>query len=209
MTNATDAKKATNVTDSTPKTLKTLRTPASTSTATGASSMIANDLQYRVTRTAAREFEAALARLEQTEGHRSSAMRALMRAAMESQLEDLRQQLAAYEALRAGHIEVFELDSLTQLPEALIRARIAAGLTQKDLAKRLGMREQQVQRYEATRYGGVGLTRLQAVADALGVHIHERVILPTAATMPSEAAGSPAVAPPVETTPDTPVEAQA
>jgi hypothetical protein len=149
--------------------------------------MIANDLQYRVTRTAAREFEEALARLDQTEGHRSPEMRALMRDAMESQLEDLRQQLADYDALRSGHIQVLELDSLAELPEALIRARIAAGLTQKALAKRLGMREQQVQRYEATRYGGVGLTRLQAVADALGVRIHERVVLPTAA---ATAAGS-------------------
>lgn len=138
-------------------------------------------LQYRVTRTAARQFAEALTRLDDAEGHRPLEMRALMREAMESQLEDLRQQLADYDALRSGHIQVLELDSLTQLPEALIRARIAAGLTQKALAKRLGMREQQVQRYEATHYAGVGLTRLQMVADALGVRIHERVVLPTAA----------------------------
>ncbi|HUH07436.1 MAG TPA: helix-turn-helix transcriptional regulator [Egibacteraceae bacterium] len=142
--------------------------------------MIANDLQYRVTRTAAREFEEALARLDEREAHRSPEMRALMRAAMESQLEDLRRQLAEYEALRAGRVQVLELDSLEQLPDALIRARIAAGLTQKELAKRLGMREQQVQRYEATRYAGASLARLQAVADALGVEIHERVVLPAA-----------------------------
>ena len=119
-------------------------------------------------------------------------MRALMRDAMESQLEDLRQQLADYDALRTGHIQVLELDSLTQLPDALIRARIAAGLSQKALAKRLGVREQQVQRYEATRYAGVGITRLQMVADALGVRIHERVILPTAAveSAPTTGAGT-------------------
>lgn len=153
----------------------------------GSSSMIANAQQYRVTRTAAREFEASLARLDDTEGHRSLEMRALMREAMESQLGDLRQQLADYDALRSGHIQVLELDSLTQLPEALIRARIAAGLTQKALAKRLGMREQQVQRYEATHYANVGLTRLQLVADALGVQIQERVLLPTAAGTASSA----------------------
>jgi ribosome-binding protein aMBF1 (putative translation factor) len=107
-------------------------------------------------------------------------MRALMRAAMESQLEDLRQQLAEYEALRAGRVQVLELDSLGRLPEALIRARIAAGLTQKELARRLGLREQQVQRYEATRYAGASLARLQAVADALGVQTQGRVVLRTA-----------------------------
>ena len=140
--------------------------------------MIANDLQYRVTRAAAREFEAGLARLDETEGHRPPEMRALMRAAMESQLEELRQQLAEYEALRAGRVRVLELGSLEELPDALIRARIAAGLTQKELAKRLGMRESQVQRYEATRYAGASLARLQAVAEALGVQMQGRVVLP-------------------------------
>jgi HTH-type transcriptional regulator/antitoxin HipB len=39
---------------------------------------------------------------------------------------------------------------LTELLVALIEARIAAGLTQKALADRLGVAEQQIQRYEAT-----------------------------------------------------------
>ena len=55
----------------------------------------------------------------------------------------------------------------------------AAGLNQRDLATRLGLKEQQIQRYEATHYAGVSLERIQAVAEALGVQIHERVILPT------------------------------
>ena len=33
------------------------------------------------------------------------------------------------------------------LPIELIRARIAKGLTQKDLARKLGLKEQQIQRY--------------------------------------------------------------
>ena len=73
---------------------------------------------------------------------------------------------------------VLGLDSLAALPEALIRARIAAGLTQKELATRLGLKEQQVQRYEATRYAAASLTRIQAVAEALGVRIEERITLP-------------------------------
>ncbi|HEV8633658.1 MAG TPA: helix-turn-helix transcriptional regulator [Chloroflexota bacterium] len=147
---------------------------------TNGGGMIANDLQYRVTRAAAREFEEGLARLDEAEAHRSPEMRALMRVAMESQLEDLRQQLAKYEALRVGRVRVLEVDSLEELPDALIRARIAGGLTQKELARRLGMRESQLQRYEATRYAGASLARLQAVADALGVQTRSRVVLPTA-----------------------------
>ena len=143
--------------------------------------MVANDLQYRVTRTAVREFEQALVRLDETEAHRSPEMRALMRSAMESQLDDLRQQMSEYEALRAGRVRVLELESLEELPDVLIRARIAAGLTQKELAGRLGMRESQLQRYEASRYAGASLARLQAVADALGAQTHGRIVLADAA----------------------------
>jgi len=141
--------------------------------------MIANERQYRITKAAAREFEDALAHLDTMEARRPADLRRVMREAIESQLEELREQLAEYEALRDGKISVLELDSLAELPDALIRARIAAGRTQKELAERLGLKEQQIQRYEATRYAGVSLERIRAVADALGVKIQERVILPS------------------------------
>src|SRR2546423_2107290 len=141
--------------------------------------MIANERQYGITKAAAREFEAALAGLDTAEAHRPPELRRVMREAIESQLEELREQLAEYEALRNGKISVLELDSLEELPDALIRARIAAGRTQKELAERLGLKQQQIQRYEATRYAGVSLERIRAVALALGVKIQERVILPS------------------------------
>jgi transcriptional regulator with XRE-family HTH domain len=95
-------------------------------------------------------------------------------------VEELHEELATYEALRGGQVRVLELESLAELPEALIRARIAVGLTQKELAQRLRLKEQQIQRYEATRYAGVSLERIRAVGEALGVTIREQVILPTA-----------------------------
>jgi ribosome-binding protein aMBF1 (putative translation factor) len=144
--------------------------------------MIANEVQRRVTQTAIREFEEALTRVDERNPELRPRLRRAMRAAIESQLVDLRQELSEYEALRAGQVRMLELDSLAQIPEALIRARIAAGLSQKELARRLRLKEQQVQRWEARRYAGASLERVQAVADALGVRIHERVLLPTAAT---------------------------
>lgn len=140
--------------------------------------MITNQRQYRITRNQAERFEQALAQLDQTESHRSAQMRSVMRDAMESQLQELLEELTAYDALRGGRVNVLELHSLKELPEALIRARIAAGLTQRQLAERMSFKEQQVQRYEATRYAGVSLERIQEVADAIGVEIREQVTLP-------------------------------
>ena len=59
-----------------------------------------------------------------------------------------------------------------------MQARIAAGLNQKDLADRLGLKEQQVQRYEATGYQSASLARLREVVDALGVKVRKDIFLP-------------------------------
>jgi len=140
--------------------------------------MITNERQYRITKAEADRFAAAIEHSDEENAGVHPLLRDAMKASLESQLHDLRQELADYEALRMGEVDVVELDSLNQLPEALIRARIATRLTQKQLAERLGIKEQQIQRYEATRYAAANLERIQAVAEALGVRIQERVLLP-------------------------------
>jgi len=141
--------------------------------------MIANERQYRITKAEAERFAEALAQGDGSISDLDPRLRRAMREGLESQLGELREQLAEYEALRSGRVAVLELSSLKELPDALIRARIATGLSQKQLGQRLGIKEQQLQRWEATRYAGISLDRIQAVADALGVTIREEVILPT------------------------------
>ena len=52
-----------------------------------------------------------------------------------------------------------------------IEARNGEGLTQKELAEKIGVYEQQIQRYEANNYQAVGFDRLQAVMSALDIRI--------------------------------------
>lgn len=138
--------------------------------------MITNERQYRITKGWLERFTQARAGVEaQGESLHPRAAQAL-RDQYESQIEELRAELADYEVLRQGAVVALELDSLAELPDALIRARTAARLSQADLAARLGLKKQQVQRYEATRYAGVSLERIQAVADALGLTIREQVM---------------------------------
>jgi HTH-type transcriptional regulator/antitoxin HigA len=82
-----------------------------------------------------------------------------------------------YDRLRAGQVTKFEARSLADLPEILIQARIARGLSQRELGDYLGLKEQQVQRYEAERYRSASLDRLVEVSDALGVQIARRAEL--------------------------------
>lgn len=56
---------------------------------------------------------------------------------------------------------------LENIPEMLIEERLRLNLTQKQLAEKLGLKEQQIQRYEASRYQTASLRRLKEVANAL------------------------------------------
>src|SRR5437879_6535807 len=110
--------------------------------------MIKNDRQYRITKARADELDKALVALGAAPlGATHPDIRKAELEGLRSQIDELREDLADYDSLQSGKEQVLELTSLEELPSALIRARIAAGLTQRDLAQRLGLKEQQVQRY--------------------------------------------------------------
>lgn len=142
--------------------------------------MIKNERQYKITKAAAERFERALQQFEASPddaGLDPMIVRA-EREGLESQLQELRAQVSEYEALVSGRTRLRELWSIDELPEALIRARIAAGLSQKDLASLLDMKEQQIQRYEATDYQSASLERLLGIARVLKLQIREELLLP-------------------------------
>ena len=89
---------------------------------------------------------------------------------MTSNIEELAAEVRAYEDLKAGRAQIRSA-SLAELPTVLIRARVAHGWTQKQLAGQLGVTEQTIQRYEATGYQGVALARLAKVAETLSVQV--------------------------------------
>ncbi len=148
--------------------------------------IIQNQRQYRSTKTELARFEQGLIAHDAREPHDPPStvdpgMPQLMHDAIASWIETLREQIDHYEKLRDGHITSREITSLHELPTALIEARIAAKLTQRQLATRVGVAEQQIQRWEANDYSGVNLDRLQSIADALGVQIHETITYSSAA----------------------------
>jgi ribosome-binding protein aMBF1 (putative translation factor) len=138
--------------------------------------MIKNERQYRITRVQAEKFTHALSQFVEEPEERAQ-VHPLLRKAQEeglrSQLADLQAQLEEYEAIRSGKRGTLELESVEELPHVLIRARIAAGLSQKDLAKRLGLKEQQIQRYEATEYASASFARVLDVVRALGITVRK------------------------------------
>ena len=134
--------------------------------------MIKNERQYRITKTQAERFERTLVELRRDDAEEGDVHPLLAKAredAVTSQLAELKSELREYESLKAGLFEMDDLQVVADLPTLLIRARIARGLSQKDLAERIGLKEQQIQRYEATDYTSASLSRIIKVVSGLRI----------------------------------------
>jgi ribosome-binding protein aMBF1 (putative translation factor) len=141
--------------------------------------MIKNEKQYRITKAQVRRFQDAVAEVagQARPANISARLWAAQREAARSQMEELGEQVEAYERLNTGRSKGVVLEGVEDLPKALIRARIAAGMTQEGLARRLGVKPQQVQRDEATEYGSASFARILKVVQALGLSMPKAVRL--------------------------------
>lgn len=141
--------------------------------------MIKNERQYRITKAQAQKFAQALSEMQApaASGHLHPLLQKAEQEALQSQWESLQSEIRDYEALLAGRQQSFQLDSFDELPRTLIKARIASGLSQRELAVRLGLKEQQIQRYEATEYASASLARVSAVIHALNIRVQEKIFL--------------------------------
>ena len=92
---------------------------------------------------------------------------------MESFHLQMKEEVESYERLKRGEFE--ELDNLRGLGQLLISLRIAQGISQRELAKRLDVHESQVSRDERNEYFGITLERAIKILDALNVRLHTTV----------------------------------
>lgn len=142
--------------------------------------MITNERQYRISKAQLSKLEKAAEVFDLDEATKRIGSKVLAKAELEalrSEVEILSAQLREYEALKSGMVTVPKAANLNELPSILIRARIAQGLSQRGLADKLGLKEQQIQRYESEEYASASLRRLSKIADALKLSISEVVEL--------------------------------
>ncbi len=92
---------------------------------------------------------------------------------MESFHLQLKEEVESYERLKRGEFE--ELENLRGLGHLLISIRIAQGVSQRELARRLDVHESQVSRDERNEYFGITLERAIKILDALDVRLRTKV----------------------------------
>ena len=135
--------------------------------------MIKNEQQYELTKSSAEGFVKTLQAIKEGQGDIKNLHPMLRKAhedAYTSLLEDLRDDIHDYEALKRGEFPLEELRKVSELPKILIKARIAQGISPKELADRLDLDEQDIQQYEANDYASATLGRISDVAMVLMIY---------------------------------------
>jgi DNA-binding Xre family transcriptional regulator len=98
------------------------------------------------------------------------------------------EEVESYERLKRG--EFMELDNFIGLGNLLVSLRISRGISQRELARRLGVHESQVSRDERNEYYGITVDRAMKLLDALDVHL--RTTVEAEPRVPDALRGSPA-----------------
>ena len=133
--------------------------------------MIRNEAEYREAlrrleqdQDVARRQREALAAAGLNPDEIERAMQPLL--SFRAQLED---EIAWYEAVRRGNLPT--IHQMTDVGRLLIALRIFKGMSQRDLAERLGVSESVVSRDERNEYHGISVDRVQKILNALGAAI--------------------------------------
>lgn len=79
--------------------------------------------------------------------------------------QQLKDEIEWYESVKRGDVQTIE--RINDIGKILIALRIAQGMTQKELASRLGVSEAQVSRDERNDYHGITVERVQKILDAI------------------------------------------
>ncbi len=130
--------------------------------------MIRNDKEYGITRQRIDDAERVLAAQQSALQSTGLSLAEIERGlapikAFRAQLEE---EIAWYD--RVCRRDFDAIQGLTGVGQLLIAARIANGLSQRELAERLSISEAQVSRDERNEYHGVTVERAQRILDTLG-----------------------------------------
>lgn len=89
--------------------------------------------------------------------------------------QQLEEEVRSYERLKRGEFD--EVSNLRGLGPLLVSLRIARGLTQRQLAEKLGVHESQVSRDERNEYHSITVERAARILEALGAEVRSHVNL--------------------------------
>lgn len=135
--------------------------------------MIKNEKQYTITKKKLSDIQEGIDKI-QSLGQPIPAAKELILVSSIYMKQQLANQVAAYEQLRTSDSSLLNERRIDDLPELLIEFKINSGMTQKEFSQKVGMKEQQIQRYEAEDFKSISFRNLLKILHAIGLEITVR-----------------------------------
>lgn len=133
--------------------------------------MIKNQKQAGITKDRLAGLQKAKEIFEEQNDDKTTAKYRLGMNSMNSLISDLEKEIHIYEGLVNGDFNILQAKSITELPNVLIGARLAQNMSHKELGELIGVKEQQIQRYESTDYETASLPRIIEISMALNLNM--------------------------------------
>jgi transcriptional regulator with XRE-family HTH domain len=138
--------------------------------------MIKNEIQLG---RAQERYDEIRKTIEDLEERYSGARLRIMKSGFVEELVERREEIREYKRLRQLDLEAAIQDLLSEKPmlldsvnELLTKLRIAADVTQEEIAERLGWHQPNVSRFESENYGGQTISKVVEYAGSLGVWLY-------------------------------------
>ncbi len=132
--------------------------------------MIKNEKQYKISKKKVIELNEEIERIS-NDPNKNPLRKELLTASLMVAKEEIEQDILLYETLKKDKKGILKERLFSELPTLLTEYKIKSGLTQKEFSEQLGIKEQQLQRYEADNFKSVTFKNLLKFVDAIGLEI--------------------------------------
>jgi len=132
--------------------------------------MINNEKQYKISKKKLNEIVTEIEKVKKA-GEQNPLRNKLILASLLNVKEELEEEISEYESLKNSNPETLAERVISELPSILTEYKIISGMTQKEFSEKLGLKEQQLQRYEADNFKGVSFKNLLKFLDSIGLEI--------------------------------------
>jgi DNA-binding Xre family transcriptional regulator len=132
--------------------------------------MIKNEKQYRISKRKSGELADAIDRIN-NDPKKDPLKKEMLTTSLIMAKQEIDQEILLYETLKKDRIGLLKERLFSDLPSLLTEYKIKSGLTQKEFAAELGIKEQQLQRYEADNFRSVTFKNLLRFLEAVGLEV--------------------------------------
>ena len=133
--------------------------------------MIKNEKQYKITRNKLAEVQEEIVRIKAGYDEGLPAKEKLILVSLEMMKSQMESEITEYDFLKKKSTGYLKARRISDLPSVIIEYKIHSGMTQKEFSRKIGMKEQQLQRYEAEDFRSISFKNLLKILQVIGLEI--------------------------------------